>query len=881
MSDISHVVASTLPPGVNFHDLSGGGETGRLILAKNWSNTALGPIDSWPKILKNYLQMILELPTAAIIFWGEDHMQIYNDGYAQIMGSLHPGNLGATFQQCWPNEYETIHPWMHRVLDNGETVKVEKMLIPLFRHGFTNEAYFTFSFTPLRDDHGVIVGVLQLVTEVTDTVLCERRISCLYDLAATKTAHIRDVEKVLRSTSNVLSRYNSEMPIFALYMRNFQDQMKLVRIGRSEVRSLLPLEIDLRSAGNGLISKIAEAIQEQKVISSSDSIHTIHSRARQNTRRSVVILPITSPDVRSAAGVLVVETNPHLKFDHRYQSFLELIIEQISTMLRAAQDHKYEKRWTEELSMLKRDEEELAAIQCLYRISTLPISADSLIEISNIILETAIDLAGADMGTFQLLDAESDVLKITAQLGFKQPFLDFFATVHAGCGAACGAALAERNRVFVENVSESPIFVGTPALEVLLTAGVRAVQSTPLISRSGRLVGMIATHYREKVERGKFDLTYIDLLCGQAADIIEQVQAEKALLESEKKYRQLFEMMNEGFALIEMIFDDDGQPVDYLMLEINPAWERHAGMIRQQVIGRRMTELLPEVEAVWLKRYGEVVTSGKANRFEEYNVSLDRWFEVFAYPLYKGNRFAVILSDITERRRVEAEMQRLDRLNIVGEMSAAIGHEIRNPMTTVRGYLQFLQRKTEEGSNQYGIFDTMIEELDRANLIISEFLSLAKDKAIELASGNLNNVINKLQPLLQAEALRIGHELIIELGEVPDVMIDEREIRQMILNFICNGFEAMKIGGRLTITTYAQKEWVMVSIRDTGPGIPPMVMNKLGVPFTTTKESGTGLGLSVCYRIAQRHKAFIDVKTSSLGTVFTVFFPMVDLNNNG
>lgn len=212
-----------------------------------------------------------------------------------------------------------------------------------------------------------------------------------------------------------------------------------------------------------------------------------------------------------------------------------------------------------------------------------------------------------------------------------------------------------------------------------------------------------------------------------------------------------------------------------------------------------------------------------------------------------------------------------DRLNIIGEMAASIGHEIRNPMTTVRGYLQFLQRK-ETFADYSGQFSIMIDELDRANGIITEFLSLAKNKAIHMKSGNINDVIHSLQPLLQADALCRGHELVIELGKISDNIFDEKELRQMILNLVRNGFEAMPNKGTLWLRTFIKNGCTFVSVKDTGKGIPDIVMQKLGTPFVTTKEFGTGLGLPICYRIAERHGASIEIDSTADGTTINVIF---------
>jgi signal transduction histidine kinase len=224
-----------------------------------------------------------------------------------------------------------------------------------------------------------------------------------------------------------------------------------------------------------------------------------------------------------------------------------------------------------------------------------------------------------------------------------------------------------------------------------------------------------------------------------------------------------------------------------------------------------------------------------------------------------------------KKRQSEEEIARLDRLNLVGEMAAGIGHEVRNPMTTVRGYLQMFMKK-QEFTNYHEQVSTMIDELDRANCIITEFLSLAKNKAIEMKCGNLNRVITALFPLLQADAFRVGHEIRIELDDIPDSIFDEKEIRQLILNLVRNGLEAMEYSGVVTIRTYVDNDQVILSVKDIGVGIPAEVMDKIGTPFMTTKEQGTGLGLAVCYRVAHRHGAKIDVSTGSTGTTFTINF---------
>ncbi|PKG22344.1 hybrid sensor histidine kinase/response regulator [Niallia nealsonii] len=237
------------------------------------------------------------------------------------------------------------------------------------------------------------------------------------------------------------------------------------------------------------------------------------------------------------------------------------------------------------------------------------------------------------------------------------------------------------------------------------------------------------------------------------------------------------------------------------------------------------------------------------------------------------NCVLIVLNDITERIRMEKEIYKLDRLNLVGEMAAGIAHEIRNPMTTVHGFLQMGKLNNQQLSVEH--LDLMIDELDRANKIIKEFLTLAKNKTSDRKIQSLNDIIEIIYPLLNAEALLSGKRVLLQLANCPMLYLDEKEIRQLLLNIALNGLESMSNDGVLTIKTYVEQENVILEICDTGEGIGDDVLDKIGTPFFTTKDNGTGLGLAVCYSIAERHNAKIKVNTSSKGTIFSICFRAV------
>jgi len=349
---------------------------------------------------------------------------------------------------------------------------------------------------------------------------------------------------------------------------------------------------------------------------------------------------------------------------------------------------------------------------------------------------------------------------------------------------------------------------------------------------------------------------------------LERRRAEEALHLSEERFYKAFNFS----PTLMTISTFEGRFID-----VNDSFLRFTGYRREEVLGHTIFELdtlaKPEEGDRIIRMLRE---QGRINNMETCFRAKTGEVRV---GLFSGEIISIagqrcilgIINDITERKKVEGEMVRLDRLHLVGEMAACIGHEIRNPITAVRGFLQLLKRNNKDDkSKEY--FSIMIEELDRANSIIKEFLSLARDKAVELKTRNLNSIIKSLSPILAADAMNMNKSVEIELGEIPDLLMDEKEIRQLILNLVRNGLEAMSSGGSLTVRTYTDDQEVVLSLRDQGSGIEPDILEKIGTPFFTTKDNGTGLGLAVCYGIAARHKAAIEVDTCATGTTFYVRF---------
>lgn len=331
---------------------------------------------------------------------------------------------------------------------------------------------------------------------------------------------------------------------------------------------------------------------------------------------------------------------------------------------------------------------------------------------------------------------------------------------------------------------------------------------------------------------------------------------------SKRHINNIMEGISDGFYAIDR---------EWQFTFVNHETQRLMSVAKSDLIGKNIWKIFPQLLGkLTYAKLREAMSQEESIHWEADGLYSDRYYEYHAYPFEEG--LTVFFRDITELKRQQLEYARLERLNLIGQLAAGISHEIRNPLTTVKGFLQmFGSRSKYEQDKEY--LELMVSEIDRANEIITDFLSLAKANLDNIKPKNINEVINKLFPMLQADAFNNNKEVVFDLNILPDIMINENEIKQLILNLVRNALEVTPEQGSVIISTYLKEDKVVLAIIDHGTGIPQDVQEKIGTPFFTTKETGTGLGLAISMGIAQRHKAIFNFKTGSNGTVFYIIFP--------
>ena len=352
-------------------------------------------------------------------------------------------------------------------------------------------------------------------------------------------------------------------------------------------------------------------------------------------------------------------------------------------------------------------------------------------------------------------------------------------------------------------------------------------------------------------------------------DITRCAQTENELRLSEERFSRAFRASPN---MMSISYLDD-----HAIIDVNDVFLQTVGHSREEVIGKKITDL-----GLWLDpAERDRIVAGIDENAGIRNIEIvfrdksggDRHglFSAEIIEIHGRKCLLGIINDVTDRVHCDREMARLDRLYLVGEMAATIAHEIRNPLTNILGFTEILKTESKDAANS-SYFDYIIEELHHANSIVEEFLFLARSKPLVLKKQNINDILQAIAPLIKASSVHDKKSVEFELNEIKNIPLDEKEIRQLVLNLARNGLEAMPPGGVLTIRTFMNHQDVVLEVIDRGPGIPPEALDKLGTPFFTTKENGTGLGLAVCYNIADRHKAEIKVKTGRQGTTFFIIF---------
>ncbi len=244
----------------------------------------------------------------------------------------------------------------------------------------------------------------------------------------------------------------------------------------------------------------------------------------------------------------------------------------------------------------------------------------------------------------------------------------------------------------------------------------------------------------------------------------------------------------------------------------------------------------------------------------------------------KPYQYVAIRKDITNSKNAEEMLIKSEKLSAIGKLAAGIAHEIRNPLTTIKGFAQFLKADIQD-EKKLKYFDTLLSEIDRINFIVEEFMILAKPNVYQFKTENIISIINEIKLFLESEANLKNVQISLK-NELDDIYVfcEKNQLKQVFLNLLKNAIEAMPKGGNIEINVYIKDNTVQVSIQDEGVGIPIENYKKMGEIFYSTKEEGNGLGLFVSFKIIQNHNGNVHIESEiNKGTNFRISLPIAQI----
>lgn len=357
-------------------------------------------------------------------------------------------------------------------------------------------------------------------------------------------------------------------------------------------------------------------------------------------------------------------------------------------------------------------------------------------------------------------------------------------------------------------------------------------------------------------------------------EFADRKRAEDGLRESEERYRNLFESMDEGFALCEMIYDQTGKPSDFRYLVVNPAFVRLTGLPVEQVTGRRVKEVIPGIEPFWIEAYGRVVQTGRGERIDSPVAELGKHYEASAWRSGPG-KFAVVFDDITERKQAEG---------LKDAFIGMVSHELRTPLTVVIGAIYTAMAEGITVAEARGLLHDAASGAESLADIVDNLLELSRFQAnrlsIHVEAVDLFSVAsNVVKKMVGNSAI---HRIEVEVPpDLPRVKADEPRLERIIHNLVENAIKYSPAGGNVTVSARQDADFVVTSVRDHGIGISPEDQARLFQLFQRLDRTieaavlGVGLGLVVCRRLVEVHGGRIWVESEKgKGSIFFFTLPI-------
>jgi signal transduction histidine kinase len=336
--------------------LTGGGEMGEIIRRFDWAATPLGPLTAWPQSLRTAVDLMLSSRYAMFVWWGHELINLYNDAYRPFLGGKHPHALGQSARQVWAEIWDLIGPRTEAVLERKESTFDQALLLLMERFGYPEETYFTFSYSPIRDDRGEVGGLFCAVTEETQRVIGERRLRLLREVAAASGAETHTAEQVCAAAAGCFASASRDLPFALLYLSDRDGRVARLAATAGIERDSPGAQaaVDLQAGSVWPLSDAAASREMVLLEELPSKLSRLPGGAWDRPPERAVVVPLREHSASALAGFLVAGLNPYLPYGEEYRGFIGLLADQITAGIARARAYDEERRRAEGLAEIDR-----------------------------------------------------------------------------------------------------------------------------------------------------------------------------------------------------------------------------------------------------------------------------------------------------------------------------------------------------------------------------------------------------------------------------------------------------------------------------------------------------------------------------------------------
>lgn len=824
-----------------------GGTMGALMRGHDWSKSPLGAPETWPQALRTVTGLLLTSKFPMFVAWGPELGFLYNDAYAEILGTKHPQALGERFHDIWAEIWPDISPLIDAALA-GEASYRENLPLLVKRKGFEEQAWFTFSYSPVRDETGKVAGMFCAVAETTGQVLAERRQSFRIKL------------------EEALGDLTDPRAIMAAAVEALGQHLRANRAGYSEVQA----------DGETIVCETCYADGVEPLIGTfALSSFGPDSIARQRSGQTEVCDSISADPRQTHATWAAIETDAFVSVplirDGRFTASLYVNFRnayQWSSEEVALIEDVAARTW----SVLERARAEKHLRESEAQFRLMADAVPQIIWITD--AEGRTQFFNRQWSTYTGVQYEpTTAAEIAASY------------VHPNDGITTMAAFNEARRTGSMFAVEHRIRSAAGEYHWFLVRG---------------------EPYRDP-GTGEIVRWF-----GASIDIHDRKLMENALRESEERLRELNATLEErvGARTAERnhlwtLTEDMLARADYegRMSAVNPAWTKVLGWSEQELLANPYADIIhPEDLGVTVAALLSMGETKQPTRFENRILTSSGEWKPIGWtvsPESDGQKFIAVGRNLTdykarEQQLLEAQeaLRQSQKLEAIGQLTGGVAHDFNNLLTIIRSSVEFLRRPNLPEDRRSRYIDAITDTVDRAAKLTGQLLAFARRQALKPEVFDVSERIQAITDMLRTivgSRIRIDADIACELCFVETDVV---QFETALVNMAVNARDAMHGEGTLTVHVDAlahlpsirghagsPSKFVAVSISDTGSGIPANKLGQIFEPFFTTKEvgRGTGLGLSQVYGFAKQSGGDVAVESEvGRGTTFTLYLPKVE-----